>query len=209
MKVSVCYTFPMVNHRIYYALAQRFAETYRQFPAGYPHELNVICNGGPPSETDQKVFNGLPAQFRPRDNGGWDIGGYQWAAETIPCDLMVCLGAPAHFYQANWLERMVDVFIAEGPHLYGCWGYQSPDSHIRTTVFWCHPALIRSYPYLIGSHRASRYGFEHGRESITRWVLKAGLRALVVSFTGIWDHPWTGAKFGLGDCLCLDQFTHR
>lgn len=209
MKVAVAYTFPMVNSATYYRLAYRFASTWREHPPGrVSHELHIICNGGYPQDTDKRAFNGIPCVFHGRSNTGWDIGGFQYAADIIPCDLLVCFGAPVHFYKPGWLDRMVDVYVEEGPHLYGCWGYLYPNWHIRTTVFWLHPDLLNSYPFVIGTSRVMRYDFEHGNNSITRHVLKNDLRAVVCSWNQTWDHPWSGARFGIGDCLCLDQHTH-
>lgn len=209
MKIAVVYCYPLLKMRTYFPLAQRFASTYAKFPAGIEHDLHIGCNGIASHELDKTPFAGVKCQFHLRDNSGWDIGLFQWAAEHIPCDLLVCLGAPVHFYREGWLKRMADAFVDNGPNLYGCFGYTFP-LHIRTTVFWCHPDLLNSYPYIIGSTRKTRYEFEHGGESFTRWVINAKLEAMIVSWNEVWPQPdWGKAKMGIGDCLCLDQFTHR
>lgn len=209
MKVAVVYVFPMVSQRTFYPLAARFADTFRRFPPGFDHELHICCNGGSALDADRHAFANISCEFHSRDNVGWDIGSYQWAAENIPCDLLVCFGSKTHFYREGWLRRMADAYLENGPALYGCWGYLYPNWHIRTTVFWLPPALLNSYPYVIGNARGSRYGFEHGPESITRWSLRAGLGADMVTWNEIFHHPWEGAKYGIGDCLVLDRFTHQ
>ena len=210
MNVAVVYCYPMVNMNKHRPLAEKFARTYRQFPPGSPCQLYVGCTGGNPLTSDRNLFEGIPCQFVSTDNDGWDIGLYQWASENISCDLMVCLGAYCHFYIPGWLARMASAFLDRGPALYGCWGYNYPNWHIRTTAFWFPPALLQSYPHRTTSARPSRYAFEHGGVSFTRWVLSAGMEANIVSWRGIWDQPeWGKARMGIGDCLLLDQFTNQ
>ena len=207
MNVAVVYVFPLVNSRIYFPLAQRFTDTWRKFPGS---NLHVICNGSRPVPVELRPFDGLGAQFHVHDNSGWDVGAFQLAAETIPCDLLICLGAPVHFHQPEWMGRMVEAYIQNGPALYGCWAYLAPNWHVRTTVFWCPPQLLQSYPYVIGSARASRYGFEHGDNSFTRHVLKAGFDCFMVTRTGCYPFDqWDNHAPGVEDSLCLDQHIHR
>jgi hypothetical protein len=131
------------------------------------------------------------------------------AADTLHCDLLVCLGAPVHFHRSGWLDRMVDAYLHNGPALYGCACYLSPNWHVRTTVFFCPPQLIQSYPLIIGSTRESRYGFEHGPKSFTRHVLSAGLPCLMVTWSGIFPfEQWEGHAPGPRDILVWDQHVH-
>lgn len=209
MKVAVIYCYPMVNARVYYPLAKRFVETWQRFPPGAEHQLYVGCNGSPIGKLEAQMFSPLQPEFVVRDNSGWDIGLYQYAAEHIASDLMVCLGAPVHFYRAGWLERMVDAYIENGPGLYGCSAYLAP-LHVRTTAFWCPPQILQSYPLIIGSARASRYDFEHGRQSITRHVANSGLPCLMVTWTGTYPQPeWNGNAPGHNEILVRDQHIHQ
>jgi hypothetical protein len=209
MNLAVVYCYPLVKSGTYYPLAQRFCDTWRKFPPHIAHSLHVITNGGPSHETDRRPFAGIPAEFHARNNFGWDIGAYQWAAENISADLMVFLGAPVHFHRAGWLERMVDAYVNNGIGLYGCWAYLSPNWHVRTTCFWCHPELLRSYPFVVGSDKRSRYTFEHGNQSFTRHILSAGLECVMVTWDGCFpfedwhDHAPMGKQ-----SLVFDQFTH-
>jgi len=210
MKVAVVYCYPLVRPSLYFPLAQRFARTWQTFPPGTDHELHVICNGTGMLQKNRDLdpFELIPCQFHPHDNIGWDIGAYQWAAENIKCDLLVCLGAPIHFHRAGWLKRMVEAYVENGPHLYGCWAYLAPNWHVRTTVFWLHPELLRSYPDIVGSGRQSRYEFEHGNKSLTRHVLKAGLECLMVTWDKIFPFStWKRTAPGPADSLVHDQFT--
>lgn len=210
MNVAVAYVYPSANARIYFGLAQRFAQTYQQFPPGHDHTLHVIHNGLAHSPADMRPFAALPHQDLIRSNLGWDIGAFQDAAEQLPCDLLVCLGSPVHFHKPGWLARMADAYVHHGPHLFGCAGYLYPNPHIRTTAFWCPPQLIQSYPHLIGSTRESRYGFEHGVNSLTHHVQAAGLETIMVTWQGCYPFSqWRDHVPGVEDILVLDQHVHR
>lgn len=212
MRVAVVYVFPQVQTRKYYPLAARFAETWQRFPPGSEeHVLYVIGNGGEVPPLHRAPFVVIPGcEFRDYDNVGWDIGAFQWAAAKLPCDLLVCLGAPVHFHRAGWLDRMVDAWLNHGPALYGCWAYLSPNWHVRTTAFWLPPELLNSYPYAIGNLRASRYDFEHGPHSLTRHVLSAGMECLMVTTDGCYHFgDWADHAPGVDQSLVLDQHVHR
>lgn len=206
MNVAVCYCFPMVDQRRYFPLARRFADTWRKFPG---ESLHVICNGATPGEREKAIFQGIPCTFTPHSNLGWDVGAFQLAAETIPCDLLICLGAPVHFHKDRWSQLMLDAYINYGPALYGCWAYLAPDWHVRTTVFWFPPILLQSYPYQVGSSRPSRYEFEHGHNSFTRHVISLGFPTIMVTRRGCFPFDqWRDHAPGVEDSLCLDQHTH-
>lgn len=212
LNVAIIYIFPQVQIKTYYPLAHRFASTWRQFPPGRePYTLHVIGNGGDIPPIHQAAFNGIAnCEFRFYNNVGWDIGAFQWAAETIPCDLLICLGAPVHFHRTGWLDRMVDAFLSNGPALYGCWAYLAPNWHVRTTCFWCPPQVIQSYPYAVSSAQKSRYDFEHGAHSITRHAISAGLECLMVTTDGVFPFSeWLDRAPDVEHSLVLDQFTHR
>jgi hypothetical protein len=206
MRVAVVYVFPMVNQRVYFPLAQRFCDTWRKHPG---HSLHVLCNGGNPGPMDQRPFAGLTQSFHTCSNVGWDIGAFQWACESIPCDLLVCLGAPVHFYRSGWLDKMVDAYLEYGPGLYGCAAYLSPNWHVRTTSFAMPPELLSSYPYEIGSTRASRYFFEHGSGSFTRHVLELGFPCVMVTWKGCFPFDqWRDHAPNRDEILVRDQHIH-
>ena len=212
MNVAVAYVFPQFDIRKYYPLAERFASTWRRFPPGSePYTLYVIGNGGEVPPLLRAPFAGIAhVEWRDHNNLGWDIGAFQWAARSLPGDLLVCLGAPVHFHRVGWLDSMVDAFLNHGPALYGCWAYHAPNWHVRTTAFWLPPELLNSYPYAIGNLRASRYEFEHGNHSLTRHVLEAGMECLMVTADGCYPFAdWPGRAPGVENSLLLDQHTFR
>lgn len=210
MKIAVCYVYPLIEANRYFVLANRFADTYRYVPSGYEHELHVLKNGGNPNHAGMSAFSGVSHIPHNYDNTGWDVGAFQKAAVEIPCDLLVCLGAPVHFHKPNWLAFMAEAYIQNGPALYGCWAYLSPNWHVRTTCFWCPPELLNAYPIDVGSSRRSRYDFEHGNNSLTRFALKAGLECLMVTRNGIFPFSqWQDHAPGVEESLVLDQHIHR
>jgi len=212
VNVAVVYVWPQLKVNQYYPLALRFAQTWLRFPPGSEdHTLYIIGNGGEVPMLARAPFAPIPGcQFREHDNTGWDIGAFQSASETIPGDLLVCLGAPVHFHHSGWLDRMVDSYLVHGPALYGCWAYLSPNWHVRTTAFWCPPELLNAYPYTIGSGRKSRYEFEHGGNSFTRFVLGAGFDCNLVTWDGVYPFDqWHDHNPGPDHSLVHDQHIHR
>lgn len=210
MNVSVAYVYPLVRTRKYFPLASRFADTYQRFDPGYEHTLTILCNGHAPSTNEVRMFEKIPHQIMVHNNMGWDIGAYQHFAEIIECDLMVCLGANIHAHRAGWLRAMVEAYERHGAGLYGCTCYGGFMFHVRTTVFWCPPEILRSYPAYAGSSRASRYEFEHGKTSFTRHVLSLGFPCVMATWLGSYDFDqWDGHQPDWKTILVRDQHIHE
>jgi hypothetical protein len=207
MKVVVAYCFPQVNVRIYEPLAHRFAQSYVANPPGLEaHDIWVISNGGPIQERQKRLFDPVPCGFLEHSNQGKDIGAFQMVADRIACDLLVCFGSHVHPWRPGWLDRIIEAFLANGPALYGAWGFHQPADHIRTTAFWLPPELLRAYPYYVGNRQ--RYDFEHGPHSITSWCRKSGFPTLQVTWGYVLDYEhWTHAD--RSQTLLLDQHTDR
>lgn len=187
MKVVVSYVHPAVEIARYQPLARRFAETYVAHPPGsYPHDIWVLVNGFKYPALD-RLFSPLPVQYMVHNNTGKDLGAFAKAAETIPCDLLVCLGAPVHFHRAGWLDWIVEAYLKHGPALYGAWAFHVPAVHIRTTAFWFPPQLLNAYPHPVSN--ATRYEMEHGNTSLTLWSQRMGYPTLQVTWDGVYDTP--------------------
>jgi hypothetical protein len=197
MNICIVYIYPVAIHGAQHATyAERFVKSYRQHPPGLEHSTVVISNGGGPSSLAVRQCSWLQnAKFLQHDDSGMDIGGYQLAARTAPCDMMVCLGGASYFRGPNWLKRMVEVFEAYGEGLYGCTGNQGDNRvtangiervwpHIRTTGFWCSPKLINSHPFKVFNN-SQRYPYEHGQNSLTNWAIINEKPVLVVGWNEI------------------------
>jgi hypothetical protein len=156
------------------------------------HEICVVVNGGLARNSElENRFAPLECQILRHDNTGKDVGAFMKAAAEVRCDLMVCLGAPVHFHRAGWLDRIIQEYEANGPGLYGCWAFEQPRAHIRTTAFWCAPELLAAYP--IPVHNGNRYEFEHGATGFTACVAGLGLGTFQVTWDGCyprkeWQH---------------------
>ena len=208
MKVAIVYIFPNLSPRTYEPMARRFTIQFCKNPPGNSdHELYVVVNGGGRITPRQEaLFDPLVPKFIYHDNNGRDIGGFQMAARTIPCDLLVCIGAPARPRLAGWLDIMVRAVEDHGPGLYGVWGFHAPTPHIRTTLFWIAPQILNAYPIQVDNQ--SRYHFEHSHESITMFCTKKGFPVLQVTNRGVFSiERWHHVE--QADCLFLDQHSER
>lgn len=172
--------------KIYRPMATRFVSTYLEHPPGAAdHEIHVAINGTVEiGDWCRRLFDPLPCQFFQHNNAGKDLGAYQAAADTIECDLTICLGSPLHFHKEGWLDQIVRAYEEYGPTVYGAWGFQVPRPHLRTTAFWLPPFLLNSYPKRIDN--TNRYEFEHGSTSIALWSKSHGFDPYMVTWAGVY-----------------------
>lgn len=190
--VKVVYCYPIIGDAQYLDLALRFLKTYHEYPAGFPHESLVVCNGGEPNDEVEFMFGAMEnVRLMHHDNSGRDIGAFQHAARDNPCDLMLFFGATAYIRGAGWLARVVESWMKRGDTLYGVMGNRGVISHgvhphIRTTGMWISPALFNQYPYKV-TDPSHRYPFEHGPECLTGWITRRGKIPYVVSWSGEWN----------------------
>jgi len=190
-KITVVYIYALAGADGWRERAVRFVQTYQQYPPGLDHDTVVICNGAPANEDTYAVFAPITGcRFLNHDDSGWDIGGYQFAARTIDCDMMLFCGGWTYFRRANWLLRAWEVYEQHGFALYGSTGHQGQmqnniHPHVRTTGFWCHPSLLKQYPFLVTQHGAGgqRYAMEHGKNCISNWCRWHEIPRLIVG----WD----------------------
>lgn len=206
MNVAVVYCCPTVERFTYLPFAKRFASTWLLHPPGFDHKLFIMVNGGFWTNDFRKEFTEIPHHYEYHDNVGWDIGAFQRAAAVIPCDLLVCLGAHICFNHDHWLKTIVEAFIDNGPGLYGPWGALFPTVHVRTTAFWCPPQLLSSYPFYVMSDRRSRYKFEHGQDSFTKWTLDAGFPCFMLTTKGCFEiDDWEKMSPTADESIMLDK----
>lgn len=206
MKIVICYVYPVFLPS-YDDLAHRFVQSYIQYPPGETdHELHVYANGAQPSKKQMQIMTSLSPRWHVGGNLGKDIGAYQRAASEIECDLMLCLGTPVYFRQAGWLDWLVRIYEQNGPGLYGCWGFNEPNPHIRTTAFWLPPMIMASYPSFVSDKW--RYEFEHGQHSILNWSKELGFPSYMVTWQGAFPQgQWHHVE--RKNCLMLDQHSDR
>lgn len=215
LKIVVAYIC-VANGKKTTDFAARFASTYHDFPGGYAHDLLVICNGGPITTEQSMLFNGSGALFWPRQNVGWDIGGYIEAAKG-PCadyDMMVCCGESIYFHSSGWLMRLAESWQKYGPGMYGSFSSNLVRGHLNTTGFCCAPHMLRRYPRRIEGKK-DRYEFEHGTNSFWRFLSHAAIPVKMVTWDGEYGpHHWREPRNILwrGDqsaCLMFCSHTDR
>jgi hypothetical protein len=198
MKVVIIYIYPNNSYR---GLADRFVNSYQVCKTNIEHELVVITQAFDPDDETRGVFSSIPnVRFIRHDNSGYDIGAFQKAAREIPCDLMVFLGASGYLKRQLWLDRMVEARQKYGDTLYGTMGNRGGGGiqpHIRTTGFFMSPALLNQYPRVIDRPEL-RYGFEHGPECLTTWILGMNLVPWLVAHEGEYEmKDWDNIPKGM------------
>lgn len=207
MKVSLVYVFPTADHQKYIPAARDFTASYVNNPPGLTdHDLHVIVNGEKAANMAEvrKIFEPLTPSFHAHNNYAKDLGAFLFAAHATGADLLVCLGAHIRFICPLWLDSIVHAYGIVGPCVMGPWAFHVPEIHIRTT-FFCIPAeMLLSYPYDF----SDRYGFEHGRNSITLWSQRKGFEPWQITRNGLYSmkhfHPITR-----DETLAWDQHCDR
>lgn len=192
MKIAVVYVYARESaatpggHALDY-YSQRFIDSYHSNPPGVDHDTVIVLNGIHATSEITCMFSSFPnCYFIEHDNSGFDIGAFQFAARTFPCDLMIFFGASTFFYHPNWLLRMASVYNEHGIAQYGAMASGADPSHnvwphIRTTAFWMPPKLMNEYPKRVVT-AADRHPFEHGSNCLTEWLRKSGVRS--------WEVTW-------------------
>lgn len=218
MKIVVVYVYAGAVGGTYENYTARFLNSYNSYPPGITHDTAIIFNGVTPTVALKCMFSVLPnCGYYQHDNSGYDIGAFQFAARTIPCDMMVFFGASTYFNRQGWLTRMLESYKTHGNAQYGAMGNRGDMKvkvwpHIRTTAFWMHPGLMNSYGHIV-TRPEERHPFEHGRNCFTSWVSEVGLKSFVVTWNHVlewanWDDDPNGFQRGdessllAGDHIC-------
>lgn len=180
--------------------SRRFVDTYKRFPAGYPHKLYVVCSGQR-DKACEEIFAGLDVEFDQYDGGGWDIGCEQHMANKVPEQFLVSMTTRTHFSKPGWLKRLMDARLQYGEGLYGSSGSYERSPHIRTAFYGVDTWIFREYPYII-DNREKGFRFESGEWSFTKFVRSIGYPTIMVTWDGCYQpQDWRKAKngFRIGD----------
>lgn len=206
MKIDVLYIYPQVRTGEYDRLARRFVEKWKQFrPNPEGMRCYVIFNGDRTAKVPPVEF---PPEWtiRPHDNTGWDIGAYQLHAAETDADLMICIGGHGYPFRPDWWSRIMQVYLQWGPAAYSGWGFGVPNTHLRTTVFWAPPFLIRQYPVKVKTPQ-ERYLFEHGSNNFTLWCERNNFRTAAVNACRLFlKDEWPQVEFPIAANLFGDKF---
>lgn len=189
--IVVTYIYPMGQGAKWDVYAKRFAQRLERFKPTIPFKLIVVANGKPPTKEARDLMDKFNPRWVEYNNEGWDIGAFQFVASFVDCDLLVCLGASTYFRAPGWLERMNEASLKRGMAIYGSMGSMGRPGygtfpHLRTSAWWFHPQILRSYPTLVVRHD-QRYPFEHGKNSIFQWAKSVGIAVWCVTYDGEYE----------------------
>lgn len=182
--IVVCY-IAVTDGAYIDAYAPRFARTYQEFPADFPHRLVIVCNGGRLTDRRRAFFDGLKCDFLERPNdAGWDISGFQHVAALNQNSLICCFGESVYFHRTGWLRRLAKARSEFGPGMYGVFSSHNVRAHLNTTGFMADARLIEKYPAVL--NHGARYEFEHGHQCFWKRIHAGGHTAALVTWNGYW-----------------------
>ena len=166
---------------IYKKAANRFADTYKKYPAGFEHKLFLIDSNDGLTPAVATIFENIPHEVIKYRGSGWDIGAHQFAALCMsPEDWLMGFSSWAHFRQAGWLRAFADARNLHGDGLYGSTSSFERFVHIRTTGFFIRCERVHRYPYGCNSKEES-LAWEHAPHSISQWCIQQGYGAWLVT----------------------------
>lgn len=216
MTFDVCYCFPNGDEHIEFAY--RFLTSYLQHPPNVDHNTIILTDPG--NEANAAEFFQLMPKVRVMATGcaGKDLQRYEEYCAQSSADCAMFLGGSAYCRRGGWGIKAVGAFMNLGAtNLYGACGNTGAGPvrpHVRTTGFWCSPALLRQYPIKCRDH-PSRYHAEHGSGCISDWFAARGARRWIVTFGGEWDlaqanddpHGYGGSSRSHHNLLIGDRLT--
>lgn len=188
MNFDICYCMPAGDEHISYAY--RFLSSYFQFPPNIEHNTVILTDPG--NEANAREFFALMPKLRVMATGsaGKDLQRYEEYCVQSNADCAMFLGGSTYCRRGGWGLKAISAFMNLGSqNLYGACGHTGAGPvrpHIRTTGFWCAPAMYRRYPKKPRNH-AERYGVEHGDGCLSDWFAGLGHRVLVITFEGDYD----------------------
>lgn len=130
---------------------QRFIESYRQHPAGTPHDLVVIFKGySDPIQlaAHKSLLQGIRHEAIEVPDDGFDIGSYQRAVQSLDHDLLCFLNSYSRILADDWLQKLTNPFGRGPVGLVGATGsWESMYSDVR---YAAPPGWLRRIKWLVG-----------------------------------------------------------
>jgi hypothetical protein len=166
----------------YRSAVERFADTYRKFPADIDHRLHLIDSNGGLTPDVESCFDGIDYGVIKYPGSGWDIGAHHFASLTMgPDDWIMCFSTSAHFRRRGWLKAFVDAREKYGDGLFGSTtSFQGGSPHVRSTGFFVRCERLHRYPHGCNS-RDECLAFESGVDSLTQWCVRRGYGVWLVT----------------------------
>lgn len=198
MTINVVY-LAYFNESIGYNIdiVESFLNSYKTKSAGIKHSLTIIvknCTNRVSFDRVCCLVEELNARIIELPDDGWDFGAYFRVAKVIEGEYVFFCGTYLLIKSENWLLNFYNAFNNDdsiqlaGPM--GSWGDSKlerfPNYHIRTTAFMLKRQLFLEYisTQKFPVEKEDTYGFEHGENSLTNFVLNKGYKAVVVDCEG-------------------------
>lgn len=165
--------------------AKRWLSAYRKHKPKIAHELVVINRYCEPPDDSFSDFT--PIRY---DGGGWDCGSWQFAANNISSELLVCFNSSTYVRGDQWLERFVEAVDKNGDGLYGPLASYEIVPHIRTPCMAFPPRVMKQYPMACetreDTYRFESMGYPNGVPNVTQWTRMMGMPAMQVTWSGVY-----------------------
>lgn len=150
---------------------ERFAESYRRYPAGCDHELILLCKGFVKRgefAALEATFAGTPYKIIPvSDNVGFDIHAYFAAAKKLSHDYLCFLNTFSTIQSDGWLQKLYAHCSTPGVGMVGATG--SYESLYETFKIINKAHWIGSQPVRFDDAFARQFAFAL-RVSAPYWV---------------------------------------
>jgi hypothetical protein len=169
----------------YESAVERFALSYKKYFPKTNHKLILVNSNGGYNLTIKGFFNGISYETVAYNGSGWDIGGHQFAINSLNSDdWVMCFSTWTYFRQEGWLEAFVDARNTYGEALYGSSASYERHLHLRGTGIFMPCGMMQSYP-LICNNKKQSWLVESGSRSLTWWFIKNQKGAYLVTPNGV------------------------
>lgn len=199
MTISVVY-LAYYNKEAGYEIetVENFFRSYSKHPSGEEHSLVIIAKNWN-DNCEYKRLRELSDEYNAKiidlPDDGWDFGAYFRVTKLLDTDYIVFLGSSTTILCDNWLYAFFNAFKNDESiqivGAMGSWGYMLegltfPNYHIRTCSFMIKRELFLEYTKIhkFPVTKEDTYEIEHGKTSITNFVLDKGYKAVVVNSDG-------------------------
>lgn len=210
MEINVVY-LAYFNEALGYNInvVEKFFDSYREKKAGIQHSLTIIvknCTVQNSLKKIQHIASEFNAKIIELPDDGWDFGAYFRAAKIIDSELCFFCGGYVQILTDNWLSKFYNAFKQDNSvklvGAMGSWGDSKqerfPNYHIRTTAFMIDRKLILDYAnsHKFPETKEDTYEIEHGKTSLTNFILTKGYKAVVVNSDGkvFFPEDWIESK---------------
>jgi len=192
---------------------ERFAWTYRKFPAGAPHRLIAVLLNGDLDDEIAKIFDGIKTEFIQLDSAGCDFAAQQMVSRMCPDCFQLNLTSRCYFHRAGWLNHLVVARETIGPAFYGVSASREGGKlHVCTRAHSFDTNDFNQYPHEITS-RDMGVAVECGEWSLTDWFQSIGRKCHLVHWGGVRrpediQYHFNGYRAGnQHECLIFDKHT--